>query len=654
MSAELTELVELRKPNCKVFRHPDGRHEYHIWATRVHYLDRDTHRLEDVSTDIEGDETVPGFHLSLRRMPYRLRLGPSQWCFGFGEERHVTYRPLNCLEVLPSLGPQDVTYPDLWPSVDVRLYLCARGVREEIVLKDSAAPSTFAFDVSGAKGIRLAEGAKGIEVRDKAGILVGVMPRPFAQDHSGREISVQAALEGSTIKMLLDERALDSAVYPITIDPIIQPGPEDGIDTYVQQTQSSGNYGTSPQMIVGRSADGLFLYRSLIRFDLSALPEGEGVSAASMYLRFFQEEQRLDCTINAHEITGDWSEDEVTWSSQPSYDSAVAGSSVISSAPPVTESWTIASLCREWRRGSKANRGMLLKVASEVESGTRKDFRSSDYTTTPTERPKLSVTTSVRPIVVLSSPLGTPANPTVLQNTAVLSVSAAYNSGAGLAMYYKQVQIRDARGVIRHDTGKVQASCNPAQTFYTSISPFGWVHYGELCRVRVMAWDLNGGYSTWSSEGWFKYLLTGTPGPTDLAAGDRLLALTNTGRVIVLQGDTDLGNVIQGSGTFPINVQGLDLAAVKKVFERYRIVYRCPVGNAIRIYTSVRGEDLGDGQDWQGPHTLETGQGILRAELPFPVVPSGKPRSEFFRIKLELEGPNAEALIIDTEAQVSR
>jgi hypothetical protein len=186
-------------------------------------------------------------------------------------------------------------------------------------------------------------------------------------------------------------------------------------DTYIRhdlEIIENDNIGCERGMGVGTSrsphgtGDGL---RSLIRFDLSAIPEGAEIESATMELTiqvFLSGPSSSVFTIDAHRVLEPWIEGNgaiapeprpegcvhsdpaygVAWAAiddnnqaQPAFDPAVAASTTVKQSehgPGDVIHWDITALVQDWHDGTTANHGLLLRdltaeVWRSINFGTR-------------------------------------------------------------------------------------------------------------------------------------------------------------------------------------------------------------------------------------------------------------------------------------------
>ena len=168
----------------------------------------------------------------------------------------------------------------------------------------------------------------------------------------------------------------------------LQPGPTDGIDTYVYSNMYAGNnYGSDEMIYVVNPNVSGFYSEGLIKFDVSSY-----TNVQSAHLNLYLYISSCDAeytTVSLHKITSDWDESTVTWNTKPSYDATPVASLELYDNQYYYENWIsfdITSIVSSWTSG-ETNRGLVI-VCSEWEYNY-KFFRSSDYLADPSQRPKL-------------------------------------------------------------------------------------------------------------------------------------------------------------------------------------------------------------------------------------------------------------------------
>lgn len=135
-------------------------------------------------------------------------------------------------------------------------------------------------------------------------------------------------------------------------------------DATVIEAAPGYNFGTYDDMWVGYDhCEPAKRTRSLVKFDLSAIPPGTSISQArlSIYLvNSCDYAGGRTHRVTAHGVTGNWSETGVTWNSQPGFGSEV-GSVWVQSVTWGRYQIDITNLVRGWVNGTTTNRGLMLR-----------------------------------------------------------------------------------------------------------------------------------------------------------------------------------------------------------------------------------------------------------------------------------------------------
>lgn len=161
-------------------------------------------------------------------------------------------------------------------------------------------------------------------------------------------------------------------------------------DSQVSAGNSGTNYGSDNFLDVHHGAQDT--RRSYLRFDLTGLPAGEAITAATLFL--YTEGGVQDLAIDLHHVADDsWYEQTVTWTNKPAY-----APSVLSTATTV-HNWVSWSLPAAGLASADADGkwSLLLKLQNESASATA-TFFSRDATVFPNNlgaapKPYLAVTT---------------------------------------------------------------------------------------------------------------------------------------------------------------------------------------------------------------------------------------------------------------------
>jgi len=136
-------------------------------------------------------------------------------------------------------------------------------------------------------------------------------------------------------------------------------------DACVLEGYPTTNFGSTVDMWAGYDdylePDGK-IARSLIQFDLSAIPTGTPIDSAllQVYLVSSYDFPGETRTITAYRIASTWSESSVTWNTRPSYGEAYGSASVTHGAW-AWYSFDVTNLVRGWVNGTLPNYGVMLR-----------------------------------------------------------------------------------------------------------------------------------------------------------------------------------------------------------------------------------------------------------------------------------------------------
>jgi len=94
----------------------------------------------------------------------------------------------------------------------------------------------------------------------------------------------------------------------------LQPDSAGGVDTYIYSGSKSGNYGTVSEMGIGEenTASNKFA-RSLIKFDLSAIPADASITTATLSLWTSRDLSSNTRTIRVYRLKTSFQESQATW-----------------------------------------------------------------------------------------------------------------------------------------------------------------------------------------------------------------------------------------------------------------------------------------------------------------------------------------------------
>jgi len=210
-------------------------------------------------------------------------------------------------------------------------------------------------------------------------------------DHAIKlELSHYKIWENNSVNVVANETSYlnPPLTYASTQYITLQPGAE-GKDTAVQNTTPAINYGDYSYVCIGSWGGGTGYVRWYIQFDLSSVPINAKITDADLSLYQYSGIGSTSFNIGLYQVTSDWDENTIDWDPQPISSTDVEITNSVSPAGATWESWDIDTLVQGWLDGTITNYGALLKDTDESSVDTYVYFRTSDYTTDTTKRPKL-------------------------------------------------------------------------------------------------------------------------------------------------------------------------------------------------------------------------------------------------------------------------
>ena len=280
---------------------------------------------------------------------------------------------------LPRLNAEN-TYEGVLPGVSVRYSVSGETLKEDIILASAEALSRAAIRLPKDYDYEVTEQSE-LRVKDReTGETRFVMRRPNVYDSSGEEVFASVVLTdmGEYIRMeyVVDAAFMESAAYPVTIDPIVQTSTTNVsvCDAYIWKKNPNTNYGSVSLMRCGTGSGGESI--SLIKFNkLIRLKASDTVLSATLRvsaLNYPSDPEIMGC----YPIKSAWTETGVTWNKMtPANDTHISRtmSAYIPATKPTYCYFDITSEYRGWylkdANGNSRNFGVALRRPPEVTTG---------------------------------------------------------------------------------------------------------------------------------------------------------------------------------------------------------------------------------------------------------------------------------------------
>ncbi|MFR9797227.1 DNRLRE domain-containing protein, partial [Streptomyces sp. MS06] len=317
--------------------------------------------------------------------------------------RSVSWSLSGASSVPASVSGSRAEYDGILPDTSLVLEGNGDGVKESIILKSAAAPTSWVFPMS-LHGLSLATAADGtVELVDDAGTAMATLPKPYAFDAAVDPVSGEhhenwsmqysvTTVDGSpAVRMSLDPSWLqDPAVdFPVTVDPTMTVSTSGQTDTTYAEYPYAQDFSSASVLKIGTYDGGGHIGESFIK--LPNLPKSNGYHITGAKLGLFDIWASTCGTTSSYHVypiasswsvTGSksWSDRPPTaaaigtWSGKPS--SSVCGNSSLNSS---TGQWQYTTLSTDYFQdialGKTANNGIAV-FSSGTDSTSWKQFDS--------------------------------------------------------------------------------------------------------------------------------------------------------------------------------------------------------------------------------------------------------------------------------------
>jgi RHS repeat-associated protein len=461
------EIPALRTATSATFELPSGERQVEIFESPINFKEDGKWRRIDT-----GLEEAPGAGLTNGQNSFDLRLpeamgeGPIRFA---EDEQWVSSRLLGQTAGIEEVEGATATYETAGGAVAFDLTSTTAGVKEEIVLDDYSAPSSFTFELKASSGLTPELAADGsVRFNDKMGETFALLPAPTIADSSATtpglpgEHVAYALTQGDggswRLAVTADREWLEdpARVWPVTIDPTIV-APYSGNDCvlYDAGLQNYNLCASSgwPQLVgvAWHATSGDQIGRSIMNFNLSSIPPKASVFDASLNL-YSPSKAQNSSGVQVRRLTSAWG-NTATWNcgyysfgcvkwTKPGGDFTEEGSEVLTSERGNEPGpWIFKGLgpvVEGWLSGSTLPAGLLLKLKDEsprVCCISRTIEFASSAAANPAQRPSLTV--SYYPAAPATSKVISPTDGT--RTAKRLKLQATWESGVtGVTWQYRE------------------------------------------------------------------------------------------------------------------------------------------------------------------------------------------------------------------------
>lgn len=400
------EIRSLRTRSSRTFRRDDGALVASVFSGPVNFRDADGGWR---AIDNELVRATGGFRNRANRFtatlpdvldePVRYRDG----------EDWVSFELLDARGAAAEVEGNVASYADAFESASVRYTVGADALKEDIVLEDRSAPSSYRFGIEASAGLQPRRSAGGgVDFVDSSGASQITFAPPSMHDAAG-EVAPAAATRfslarrggGWTLTLTADRGWINAAgrAFPVDLDPTIYYNTAEK-DCLLQDDMATTSLCADEVLEAGRSTldAPLHDHNSLVQFDVQDfLPRDAVVLDAELWLWMTRKHNSNQKTIGVHRVTRPWT-NSATWDS---YDGTnvwtSAGGDYVSE--PVSEidlgsedsweTWDVTKLVSDWADGTHADNGLILtdQNPSVDNSGQFASTESTD----PNDSPHLDI-----------------------------------------------------------------------------------------------------------------------------------------------------------------------------------------------------------------------------------------------------------------------
>lgn len=241
-------------------------------------------------------------------------------------------------------------------------------------------------------------------------------------------------------------------------------------DAYVLKSSPTTNYGSTGSLLLSSN---LFTYnniaRSLVKFDLSSIPQGTTVVSAVFHI-FMYNQAGTDFDVDIHNVLMPWPEMDVNWDNQPDHDT-----NIIATLPYQGYDWwhfTVTDLAQLWVNEPGLNHGLKMKFLIEQypdSLGRTAYFYSRD---TSLNQPHLDLALGIEEHQTSElSALSLAPNPA--SRATVLMLDAPYDGSSRITLHDVQGRlIRAIRGDLEpagRNEVSIDVSAIPAGVYFVRI-----------------------------------------------------------------------------------------------------------------------------------------------------------------------------------------
>lgn len=443
------ELVELRTENAKTFDNLDGTYTAEIAQEPIHYQDKQgkweeidnslvetnngktvTNKANDFSVEIDKNTTASQQNITITDDSKKIDFGLVS---AQHEKSNKSEQAQNAKGVVDN---NTIRYQNVLEQTDLVYTVGSNQIKEDIIYREKPKDGfpkkiTYKLNVT---GLKVEQIDQNIYLKDATtNIPLYMIEAPYMYDSykpegyqtvgeltsipeeaKSYQLKLSYEVIGQDLFVYLEPDATwlhsEERVYPITIDPTIvrlqtSANMEDTTIRSAAPTQTGGN---DFELGVGTAVGGNTV-RSLLKFDLSAVPSSTTILSADLNLWLSSTNNNSPIDVSLHKLTSPWEENQASWTyskTTPYTAWKTAGGDFSNDklrtvkdigVPPASiadamVNWKVPlDVVQGWINNPTTNNGFMLKSDNET-TQIYKKFASSEQSTLNKYKPQLVVT----------------------------------------------------------------------------------------------------------------------------------------------------------------------------------------------------------------------------------------------------------------------
>lgn len=395
------EILEKRGPKEKHFLREDGCMKAIIYNEDIHYLKNG--KYEEIDNTIVEEDT---FYTN-KSNSYKVKFNKKEAKNLMEVEKDEHYLKIklidNKIEKI-SISKNEFKYVDILNTIDVDYKVMNNKLKEGILLKNKdSLNQKILFDVDTNLDLKILKDGSIIAFEKDNTIFK--IEAPYMIDKNNNEnhnisYKLDKKLNNYLLELILDKRWLETAEYPVTIDPtiVVDDGTNALQDTYIYPGDTNVSRGSLGYLKIGvEKVNNVNVpNRALIKLQLPTLSTGDQVVSAQLNLTGYEtsaSSSNFKHVIFAmHPITQSWTEAGANWNNMnDKYESRIEGVSDCDLMPLLDSdnsqfnllSSDITNIVKHWYT-DKPNYGLMIKQnIEEYKNSVVPTFSSKDSNNKP-------------------------------------------------------------------------------------------------------------------------------------------------------------------------------------------------------------------------------------------------------------------------------